>query len=113
MKRVILESPYAGDVERNEQYLDRCILDCLERKEAPFASHGLYTSALDDLNPDERALGIGAGLAWSDVADYVVFYIDHGMSNGMRVALTHHKKKGKEVKFRKINKPVDNSLTDN
>lgn len=35
MRRVILESPYAGDVEANIAYARRCIADCLRRGEAP------------------------------------------------------------------------------
>ena len=53
---VIVESPYAGDVERNERYARACIRDCLLRGEAPFASHLLYTQAgvLDDTIKEER-----------------------------------------------------------
>lgn len=43
MKRVILESPYAGDVERNLTYARECVRDSLSRGEAPIASHLLYT----------------------------------------------------------------------
>ena len=63
-KTVLLESPYAGDtpekVQENIEYAQRAIKDCLERKEAPFASHLIYTQALDDNVPSERELGIKA-----------------------------------------------------
>ena len=36
---VILESPYSGDVEANLEYARSCLHDCLERGEAPIASH--------------------------------------------------------------------------
>ncbi len=42
MRRVVIESPYAGDVERNLRYLRLAMADCLERGEAPYASHALY-----------------------------------------------------------------------
>lgn len=76
MKRVIIESPYAGDIDRNLRYLRACMADCLRRGEAPFASHGLYTQpgVLDDDKPDERKLGIEAGFAWRDVAEMTVVY---------------------------------------
>lgn len=50
MRRVIVESPYAGDIERNMRYLRACLADCLRRGEAPFASHAIYTQpgVLDD-----------------------------------------------------------------
>lgn len=86
MKRVILESPYAGDIERNVAYARRCLLDSLRRGEAPIASHLLYLQVLDDEAPEERHLGIEAGLAWRGVADYAVFYLDHDWSFGMLMA---------------------------
>lgn len=89
MKRVIIESPYAGDVERNLRYLRACMRDCLSRGEAPIASHALYTQpgVLDDNDPEQRALGINAGYAWWGVADYITIYVDLGMSEGMRAAM--------------------------
>lgn len=88
MRRVVVETPYAGDVERNLRYLRACLRDCLHRGEAPIASHGLYTQpgVLDDDKPEERELGIAAGLAWLPVADVQVFYVDLGWSKGMKAA---------------------------
>lgn len=88
MKRVILESPFAGDVERNIKYARACVHDSLSRGEAPIASHLLYTQEgiLDDDIPEERSWGIDAGLAWKEVADLHVFYIDYGYSRGMEYA---------------------------
>ena len=66
MRRVILESPYAGDVEENVAYARAAVRDSLLRGESPIASHLLYTQPgilMDDV-PDERRLGIEAGLAW-------------------------------------------------
>lgn len=42
------------------------MLDALDRGEAPYASHLLYTQMLDDTIPAERELGIKAGFAWGD-----------------------------------------------
>jgi hypothetical protein len=85
MRLVIVESPYAGDVERNIRYARACIADCLRRGEAPFASHLLYTQegVLDDGQPEERELGIEAGLAWGARADATVVYEDRGITPGM------------------------------
>jgi hypothetical protein len=62
---VILESPYAGDVEANMRYARAAMRDSLMRGEAPFASHLLYTQegVLLDSVPEERTLGIEAGFA--------------------------------------------------
>lgn len=92
MKLVILESPYAGDIEANEAYARSCMRDSLERGEAPIASHLLYTQPgiLRDDIPKERQWGIDAGLAWREVAEMAVFYIDRGWSGGMLAAREHY-----------------------
>lgn len=83
IQRVIIESPYAGEVETNLRYLRACMRDSLLRGEAPFASHGLYTQpgVLDDTLM-EREIGMLAGFAWREVAQ-TVFYMDLGWSPGM------------------------------
>ena len=88
MIRVILESPYAGDIERNVKYARMAVRDSLSRGEAPIASHLLYTQEgiLKDEIPEERQWGIDAGLAWKEVAVKHVFYIDYGYSRGMEYA---------------------------
>ena len=89
MKLVILESPYAGDVDANITYARAAVRDSLLHKEAPIASHLLYTQPgiLRDDVPAGRQWGIDAGLAWRRTADYSVFYTDRGWSNGMLAAL--------------------------
>lgn len=100
MKLVVIESPYAGDVERNKEYLKLCVLDCLLRGESPYASHGFFTQFLDDTVPEERALGIAAGLEWSRVCDKVVFYLDYGWSPGMKAAHEWHLAQNHEIETR-------------
>ena len=55
---ILLESPFAGDVEANKKYAAEAVRDSLRRGEAPFASHLFYTQFLDDDIPAERSLGI-------------------------------------------------------
>ena len=43
MKKVIVESPYAGDIDKNVRYVRACMRDCLLKGESPYASHALYT----------------------------------------------------------------------
>ena len=76
MRRVILESPFAGDIEAHVAYARRCLRDCLARGEAPIASHLLYPQILDDSIAAERALGIAAGLGWLRLAEAMVAYIE-------------------------------------
>ena len=104
MRLVIVESPYAGDVERNTRYARACLADCLRRSEAPFASHLLYTQpgVLDDGVPHERAFGIAAGLAWGEKADATVVYMDLGVSSGMRLGIERAVRDGRRVEFRRL-----------
>lgn len=104
MKRVMVESPYAGNINLNLKYLIACINDSLHRGEAPFASHGFYTQKgiLDDNKISERVLGINAGFAWGEVADLITFYTDLGMSDGMQSAKTYYETLGIETEERKI-----------
>lgn len=100
IRRVILESPFAGDVEGNKDYARRCLRDSLFRGEAPMASHLLYTEALDDLKPGERARGIDAGHAWLAVVDAVVAYLDKGISSGMDKGLERAMLAGVKIEYR-------------
>jgi hypothetical protein len=115
MRLVIIESPYKGDVPRNERYLRACIRDCLKRGESPYASHRMLTDALDDNVPEERKLGIEAGLAWrrahwrneEGLVRHVipVFYIDLGFGDGMKLAFTLYEKEG--IRFEQRRLPKD------
>ncbi|MCO7729085.1 hypothetical protein NJB93_21305 [Brucella intermedia] len=98
---VIIESPYAGPLD-NIWYAQACLLDSLRRGEAPIASHLLHTQVLDDLRPDERELGIEAGLAWYRVAEKCVVYEDRGTSGGMITGIRRARQFGVPVEFRRL-----------
>lgn len=103
MRRVILESPYAGEIEANIEYARSCVRDSLSRGEAPIASHLLYTQpgVLDDGIPDERQWGIDAGLAWLSAADAMVVYTDRGISSGMAAAIATAERNHCPIEYRK------------
>lgn len=102
MRLVILESPYAGEVDKHLVYARLAMRDCLLRGEAPYASHLLYTQpgVLDDKNPEERRLGIDAGLAWGAKAEATVVYVDLGISSGMREGIRRAHDEGRPVEMR-------------
>ena len=108
MRKVILESPYAGDIEANIAYARACVRDSLSRGEAPIASHLLYTQPgiLRDEVPEERTWGINAGLIWGDAADATVVYTDRGISRGMQYGIDHAKEMGRPVEYRTLEKEV-------
>lgn len=90
---VIIESPYAGNIERNIAYARAAVRDSVLRGEAPIASHLLFTQEgiLRDEIETERNAGIAAGMAWRRVCDLVAFYTDLGYSRGMLAALERYK----------------------
>ncbi len=104
MRRVILESPYAGNIPLNVAYARACVRDCLLRGEAPIASHLLYTQEgiLEDDIPAERALGIEAGLVWGHEARLTVVYQDLGITPGMVYGIAAAKEARRPVEYRKL-----------
>jgi hypothetical protein len=114
MRRVIVESPYAGTSPwrlvaffqrmRNRRYARQCVRDSLMRGESPFASHLLFTQRgiLRDEIPAERQRGIAAGLAWLGVADASVVYTDRKISPGMKLGVEAAKASGIPVEFRTL-----------
>ena len=104
MKLVIIESPYAGDIQKNIEYARAAVRDSLSRGESPIASHLLYTQEgiLRDEVEEERQWGIDAGLAWRRVADASVVYADLGVSKGMEYGVAAAREAGIPVEYRKI-----------
>jgi hypothetical protein len=106
MRRVIMESPFAGANAwqrwRNRRYARRCLIDALSRGEAPLASHMLYTQVLDDALAHERTLGIRAGLQWLPHADATVVYTDRGISAGMYKGIDAAERAGIPVEYRSL-----------
>lgn len=110
MRLVIIESPFAGNIEENIKYARACMKDCLLRGEAPYASHLLYTQPdiLDDSNPEERKLGMEAGFAWASALECDgsmvkrVVYTDLGISGGMADGIQDAHGIGQEVEYRTL-----------
>ena len=103
---VILESPYDGEtsleIALNVKYARKCMRDCLDRGEAPFASHLLYTQPgiLDDSVPDEREKGIEASFVWRSYAKKIVVYCDRGITKGMKKGIKRAEEEGREIEYR-------------
>lgn len=87
---VYIASPFRGETteetRQNLIYARLCMLDSLERGEAPYLSHLLYTQVWAE-TPALREAGLVAGDAWRSIADLVVVYTDLGLTEGMRRAL--------------------------
>ena len=104
MPLVIIESPYAGDVDTNIKFARACMRDSLNRGEAPFAMHLLYTQEqiLNDDIPKERDWGIEAGLAWGKHASKTVVYTNLGITSGMDLGIQRAIEEGREVEYREL-----------
>lgn len=108
MDLVIVESPFAGSTEEelqeNIKYARLAVRDSLLRGESPIASHLLYTQdgILDDNIPEERRMGIDAGLAWRVVASKSVVYTDRGISRGMKYGIDLATNQGIPIEYRSI-----------
>ena len=105
MRRVVIESPFAGNIWQrwlNRRYARRCLRDSCMRGEAPLASHLLYTQALDDKDSHERKMGIEAGLCWGLLADATVVYTDRGISRGMKYGIDAAQAAGRPIDYRRL-----------
>lgn len=100
----MIESPFAGDRMANLAYLRECLRDSLSRGEAPFASHAIYTRALDDALIDERELGMQAGFVWRQRSMKTAVYTDLGLTEGMRRGIEEAKMLGQPIEYRTIRK---------
>lgn len=106
MNRVVIESPLNAPtregIELNKDYARRCVMDSLSRGEAPYASHLFFDQPglLDDLRADQRELGLTAGLAWGESADFIAVYVDNGISNGMKRGINRWRSLGKRIEYR-------------
>lgn len=109
MKRVVIESPFAGtdeEVRRNIKYARACINDSLVRGEAPYASHLFFPQpgVLDDNLPNDRIKGINAGLEITKDFDLTAVYCDLGISKGMNYELERSKSIGRTIEKRFLGK---------
>lgn len=107
MKLVLIESPYAGNPEQiavNILYAKALVRDALDHGEAPYASHIFFTQdgLLLDHVPEQRKLGIEAGLAWGDKADLTVVGVDRGVSSGMIYGIQRAVAARRPVQFRTL-----------
>lgn len=109
----IIESPLSNrngrSMDQNLEYLRRCLRDSWNRGELPFASHGFFPFFLNEHDPIERQQGIEAGYEFwhfhhiqDDDVPRIVFYLDWGLSPGMKAALDRTIALGRDYETRYI-----------
>lgn len=99
----ILESPYAGktskETEQNVEFARNVCRSLIIEGFNPYASHLFFIQILDDLEPEQRSLGIQLGFGWARHAKVVVFALRPGqeMSKGMKLGLVQWQAMGKTI----------------
>lgn len=87
MKKIFVCSPLRGDYEANiKKAQEYCKFIIKEFHFAPFAPHALYTAFLDDSIPEERELGLNAGIAFLLSCDEVWVFGDT-ITEGMKLEI--------------------------
>lgn len=101
---VIVESPYAGNVEENVRYARAAVRQCAKAGMVPLASHLLYTQPgiLDDNDSAERALGIQLGFEVRRLAAKTLVFTDLGVSAGMMRGIADAERQGCPVEFCRV-----------
>ena len=83
MKTAYICSPYSGDTKRNKQYARELTARAIQLGYAPITPHLYITEGLDDNDPEQRELGLNAGIALLSVCDIIIVGIKYGISDGM------------------------------
>lgn len=100
-EKVIMESPFAGDVKNNVQYAKNSIRYLATKLISASASHLIYTQMLDDTKKEDRDKGIDKGI---DIAHNIdsIFMVDRGLSGGMKYGYDRAKKERRKVGFQTL-----------
>ena len=92
MKLVYIASPYAGDIPNNVERAKEYCKQALEQGVIPMAPHLLYPQFLEDSDPEQRSLGLRAGLELLARCDEMWVFggeISPGMSREIQFAREH------------------------
>jgi hypothetical protein len=110
MIRVYVASPFRGqnreETRQNIVYARLCMLDSLERGEAPYLSHLLYTQVWSE-DPVFREAGLRAGAVYRESSELIAVYEDLGITDGMRDAAVDGIRpvERRRLKWRAVNIP--------
>ena len=101
-RRVFICSPYSFDPVKGAEIATRLCRMAVDEGQFPFAPHLLYPRFLDEHSPDERELGIKAGISYLEHCDEVWVYAAEGISSGMRLEIEAASRLGVPVKFKEL-----------
>ncbi len=87
MKKVYICSPYrahsSAELDRNIEYVQEITRQVLRAGYAPITPHLYMTQCLNENDPEERSIGMAAGLQLLAGCDFVVIGDRYGISEGM------------------------------
>ncbi len=76
-------SPYRGNTERNVAYAKELTRIALDNGYAPIAPHLYLTQVLNEEVPEQREIGMGAGMEILHQCRYIIIGSRFGISEGM------------------------------
>lgn len=99
-KLIYICSPCRGDYEKNiSKALGYCRVVMKNYPDViPIAPHVYFTQFLDDTKPNERSLGMEAGLALLDMCDEIWVYGLNNPSEGMQAEIDYALKNGIKIR---------------
>lgn len=92
-------SPYKGDTERNETYAAALTRAAVMKGYTPIMPHLYITKVLDDRNPQERAMGMEAGLHLLESCEAIMIGGLYGISEGMQREIEAANRMGKTFMY--------------
>lgn len=114
MLLVIIESPCKAtsiaQQLRNRKYAIKCMLDSIDKGEAPFAAHLLYPQILTEETVDDKNVGIKLGLQWGEKAAKTIVYQDLGITSEMNYGIRNAFRHGRPIEYRNIPNAIDHNI---
>lgn len=107
--KVVIESPFANEnpflLSENLIYLN-CVARYLTKEEnlTPLFFHSYYTQFLDDMNEEERNIGLNSSFEFHDEIKVRIITIDRGISKGMRLGMLRGIENGASPVFFSLDK---------
>lgn len=102
-KRVSIETPNGGDIQKNKDYLRLCLRESvMSSQESPVSFIMMYSQSLNDDDDIERNAIIRSAAAWQDKVEKKVFCIDRGLSNNMILTYLDALRRGMQVELRTL-----------
>lgn len=102
LRRVLLETPYDGDLERNIAYCERAIRHSMSLNESPISLLWFLGRFPIHAGVEARSIAIRSLHAWIRICDCMVMYRDYGLSDSMNSGITQALRAKTAIEYRFI-----------